>query len=245
MILAAETFTTTELTQLAIKTISTLSIDAVQQAQPRHTGMPIAPAPLMYTISNRAMRFDPQDPIWPKCDRFVLSSGHASMLLWSMSHLTCTQAVNAGYERLGYASVALDDIRPSLPDFRLPDSLSGRPTLIILDSHIGDGLPHKQYSAKSTASRWAGKSAGRPSTPDGRKKRSPSCRTACMSTSKRKSEPAARRRVASGASNFMGTARRIPKSPPGWSSCTGASCHPARIGIRLCSPLAKELLGKR
>ena len=218
MILAAETFTTTELTRLAIKTISTLSIDAVQQAQPRHTGMPIAPAPLMYTISNRAMRFDPQDPIWPKCDRFVLSSGHASMLF---------------------------DIRHLLPDFRLPDLLSGRPTLIILDSHIGDGSPHKQYSAKFTASRWAGKSAGRPSTPDGRKKRSPSCRTACMSTSKRKSEPAARRRVASGASNFTGTAHRIPKSPPGWSGCSGASCHPARIGIRLCSPLAKELLGKR
>jgi transketolase len=57
------------------------------------------------------MRFDPQDPIWPNRDRFVLSNGHASMLLWSVLHLTHTQAVNAEYERLGHSSVSLDDIR--------------------------------------------------------------------------------------------------------------------------------------
>jgi transketolase len=57
------------------------------------------------------MRFDPQDPIWPNRDRFVLSNGHASMLLWSVLHLTQTQAVNAEYERLGQPSVTLDDIR--------------------------------------------------------------------------------------------------------------------------------------
>ena len=57
------------------------------------------------------MRFDPQDPIWPNRDRFVLSNGHASMLLWSVLHLTGHEAVNADYERLGQPSVSLDDIR--------------------------------------------------------------------------------------------------------------------------------------
>jgi transketolase len=97
--------------QLAINTIRTLSIDAVQQAKSGHPGTPMALAPLVYTIWNRAMRFDPQDPIWPNRDRFVLSNGHASMLLWSMLHLTGTKAVNAEYERLGHASVTLEDIR--------------------------------------------------------------------------------------------------------------------------------------
>src|SRR5436190_12589114 len=97
--------------QLAINTIRTLSIDAVQQAQSGHPGTPMALAPLVYTIWNRVMNFDPQDPIWPNRDRFVLSNGHASMLLWSILHLTKTQAVNAEYENLGHASVTLDDIR--------------------------------------------------------------------------------------------------------------------------------------
>jgi len=102
---------TGELDQLAINTIRTLSIDAVQQAKSGHPGTPMALAPLVYTIWNRMMRFDPQDPIWPDRDRFVLSNGHASMLLWSVLHLTGTQAVNAEYERLGKPSVTLDDIR--------------------------------------------------------------------------------------------------------------------------------------
>ena len=71
----------------------------------------MALAPLIYTIWNRVLRFDPQDPIWPNRDRFVLSSGHASMLLWSALHLTGTRAVNGEYERLGEPSVTLDDIR--------------------------------------------------------------------------------------------------------------------------------------
>jgi transketolase len=66
---------------------------------------------LVYTIWNRVMKFDPQDPIWPNRDRFVLSNGHASMLLWSTLHLTGVQAVNAEYESLGQPSVTLDDIR--------------------------------------------------------------------------------------------------------------------------------------
>ena len=100
-----------ELDRLAINTIRTLSIDAVQQAKSGHPGTPMALAPLVYTIWNRVVRFDPRDPIWPNRDRFVLSNGHASMLLWSVLHLIGTVAVNADYERLGKPSVTLDDIR--------------------------------------------------------------------------------------------------------------------------------------
>jgi transketolase len=99
------------LDQLAINTIRTLSIDAVQQAKSGHPGTPMALAPLVYTIWNRVLRFDPKDPIWPGRDRFVLSNGHASMLLWSVLYLTSTQAVDADYERLGHPAVTLDAIR--------------------------------------------------------------------------------------------------------------------------------------
>src|SRR5213594_3772399 len=100
-----------DLDQLSINTIRTLSIDAVQQAKSGHPGAPMALAPLAYVLWNRVLRFDPKDPIWPNRDRFVLSNGHASMLLWSMLYLTGTQAVNAEYERLGQPAVTLDDIR--------------------------------------------------------------------------------------------------------------------------------------
>jgi len=100
-----------DLDQLCVNTIRTLSIDAVQQANSGHPGTPMALAPLVYTLWNRSMYFDPKDPIWPNRDRFVLSNGHASMLLWAILHLTQTQAVNANYEKLGQPSVTLDDIR--------------------------------------------------------------------------------------------------------------------------------------
>jgi transketolase len=103
--------TDTKLDQLCVNTIRTLSIDAVQQAKSGHPGTPMALAPLIYTIWNRVLRFDPQDPIWPNRDRFVLSNGHASMLLWSALHLSGTRAVNADYETLGQPSVTLDDLR--------------------------------------------------------------------------------------------------------------------------------------
>ena len=100
-----------QLDQLCVNTIRTLSIDAVQQANSGHPGTPMALAPLVYTIWNRVLRFDPENPIWPNRDRFVLSNGHASMLLWSVLHLTGVQAVNGSYETLGKPSVTLDDIR--------------------------------------------------------------------------------------------------------------------------------------
>jgi transketolase len=102
---------TQDLDLLSINTIRTLSMDAVQAAKSGHPGTPMALAPLVYTIWNRVMNFDPKDPIWPNRDRFVLSNGHASMLIWSVLHLSGTQAVNAEYERLGKPSVTLDDIR--------------------------------------------------------------------------------------------------------------------------------------
>jgi transketolase len=123
----AESRTDADMAQLAINTIRTLSMDAVQQARSGHPGTPMALAPLVYTLWNRVMRFDPEDPIWPNRDRFVLSNGHASMLLWSVLHLTGTRAVDADYERLGYPSVSLDDIRhfrqldsraPGHPEYR-------------------------------------------------------------------------------------------------------------------------------
>src|ERR1700734_3149765 len=72
----------TELDQLCINTIRTLAMDAVQQAKSGHPGTPMALAPLAYVIWQHFLRFDPEDPIWPNRDRFVLSNGHASMLLY-------------------------------------------------------------------------------------------------------------------------------------------------------------------
>jgi transketolase len=115
------------LDQLCINTIRTLSMDAVQQADSGHPGTPMAMAPVAYCLWQRWLRFDPADPIWPNRDRFVLSTGHASMLLYSMLHLTGVRAVNPQYERLGELSVTLDDIKrfrqldskcPGHPEYR-------------------------------------------------------------------------------------------------------------------------------
>ena len=97
--------------ELCINTIRTLSMDAVQQANSGHPGTPMAMAPVAYTLWQNYLRFDPDDPIWPNRDRFVLSAGHASMLLYAILHLTGVKAVNAKYERLGELSVTLDDIK--------------------------------------------------------------------------------------------------------------------------------------
>ena len=96
---------------LCINTIRTLAIDAVQQANSGHPGTSMAMAPVAYTLWQRYLRFDPADPIWPNRDRFVLSIGHASMLLYSLLHLAGVKAVDAKYERLGEPTVTLDDIK--------------------------------------------------------------------------------------------------------------------------------------
>lgn len=117
----------TQLDELCINTIRTLSMDAVQQANSGHPGTPMALAPVAYCLWQRFLRFDPDNPIWANRDRFVLSNGHASMLLYSLLYLTGVKAVNAKYEQLGETSVTLDDIKrfrqldskcPGHPEYR-------------------------------------------------------------------------------------------------------------------------------
>ena len=103
---------------LCINTIRTLSMDAVQAANSGHAGTAMAMAPVVYCLWQRFLRFDPEDPIWPNRDRFVLSIGHASMLLYSMLHLCKVKTVNPQYETLGELSVQLEDIK----QFRQLDS---------------------------------------------------------------------------------------------------------------------------
>jgi transketolase len=116
-----------KIVQLAINTIRTLSMDAVQQARSGHPGTPMALAPVAYCLWQHFLRFDPDHPIWPNRDRFVLSVGHASMLLYALLHLTGVKAVNPKYEVLGELSVSLDDIKhfrqldskcPGHPEYR-------------------------------------------------------------------------------------------------------------------------------
>jgi len=118
---------TTASDQICINTIRTLSMDAVQQANSGHPGTPMAMAPVIYTLWQEFLRFDPDDPIWPNRDRFVLSIGHASMLLYSALHLARVKAVNPEYEQLGTLTVSLDDIQrfrqldskcPGHPEYR-------------------------------------------------------------------------------------------------------------------------------
>jgi transketolase len=96
--------------QLAINTIRTLAIDAIQKANSGHPGTVMAMAPVAYELWQHHLRFDPEDPIWPNRDRFVLSAGHASMLLYALLHLARVKAVDPDYETLGELSVKLSDI---------------------------------------------------------------------------------------------------------------------------------------
>ena len=83
-----ETAKTSALDQLCVNTIRTLSIDAVQKANSGHPGAPMGLAPVAYVLWDRFLRYSPTNPRWPNRDRVVLSAGHASMLLYSMLHLT-------------------------------------------------------------------------------------------------------------------------------------------------------------
>src|SRR5690349_10707113 len=113
---------------LVINTIRTLAMDAVQAANSGHPGTPMALAPVVYCLWQDFLRFDPEDPIWPNRDRFVLSNGHASMLLYAMLHLTGVRAVDNAGLPTGEAAVMLDDIKhfreidskcPGHPEYRL------------------------------------------------------------------------------------------------------------------------------
>jgi len=118
---------TSALDELSVNTIRTLAMDAVQAANSGHPGTPMAMAPVAYTLWQRFLRFDPDDPIWPNRDRFVLSIGHASTLLYALLHLAQVKAVNPAYETLGELSVPLDDLKrfrqldsrtPGHPEYR-------------------------------------------------------------------------------------------------------------------------------
>lgn len=95
---------------LSINTIRGLCMDMVQQAESGHPGTPMDIAPVVYTLWQRFLRFDPTDPVWPNRDRFVLSEGHASTLLWSMLHLSAVRSVDENYEVLGTPAVTLEDL---------------------------------------------------------------------------------------------------------------------------------------
>ena len=104
--------------RLCINTIRTLAMDAVQKANSGHPGAPMALAPVAYCLWQQFLRYDPADPVWPNRDRFVLSNGHASMLLYAMLYLTEVRGINPEYERMGEFAVTLDDIK----NFRQLDS---------------------------------------------------------------------------------------------------------------------------
>src|SRR5271156_4012779 len=112
---------------ISVNTIRALSMDGVQAADSGHPGTPMAMAPVAYCLWQQFLRFDPQDPVWPNRDRFVLSMGHASMLLYSLLHLTKVRAVSKDYETLGEPSVPLEAIKafrqldsrcPGHPEYR-------------------------------------------------------------------------------------------------------------------------------
>jgi transketolase len=151
---------------LCINTIRTLSIDAVEQADSGHPGTPMALAPVVYTLWQGFLRFDPEDPIWPNRDRFVLSIGHASMLLYAMLHLTGVKAVNPDYERLGELSVTLDDIKrfreidskcPGHPEYHLTSGVEAT------TGPLGQGCGNSVGMA--LAARWLAQHFNRPDFP--------------------------------------------------------------------------------
>jgi transketolase len=151
---------------LCINTIRTLSMDAVQQANSGHPGTPMALAPVIFTLWQQFLRFDPDDPIWPNRDRFVLSNGHASMLLYAMLNLTGVKAVDTNFELSSEPAVTLDDIK----QFREIDSkCPGHP-----EYHLTTGVetttgPLGQGCATSVgmaiAERWLAKHFNRPEYP--------------------------------------------------------------------------------
>jgi transketolase len=151
---------------LAINTIRTLAMDAVQKANSGHPGTPMGLAPVAYTLWQQYLRFDPADPIWPNRDRFVLSVGHASMLLYSLLHLTGVRSVNAKYEDLATPAVTLDDIKhfrqldskcPGHPEYRWTSGVE------MTTGPLGQGVATSVGMA--IASRWMASYFNRPAFP--------------------------------------------------------------------------------
>src|SRR5499427_6314244 len=157
----------TDIDTTCINTMRTLAMDAVQAANSGHPGTPMALAPVAYCLWQQFLRFDPQDPIWPNRDRFVLSAGHASMLLYSLLHLTETKAVSKDYETLGEPSVPLDAIKkfrqldsrcPGHPEYRWTSGVE------TTTGPLGQGLANSVGMA--LAGRWQAAHFTRPGFED-------------------------------------------------------------------------------
>jgi transketolase len=154
------------LDSLCINTIRTLSIDAVQRANSGHPGTPMALAPVIYTLWQRFLRFDPDDPTWPNRDRFVLSNGHASMLLYAMLHLARVKAVDKNGDVLESPAVSLEDIKrfrqldgncPGHPEYRRTTGVE------TTTGPLGQGCGNSVGMA--IASRWLGRHFNRTNFP--------------------------------------------------------------------------------
>ena len=148
---------------LSINTIRTLAIDAVQQANSGHPGAPMGLAPVVYSLWQQYLRYDPADPRWPNRDRFVLSAGHASMLLYATLHLAGVRSVNSKGEVTSELAVPMEEIKR----FRQIDSRTpGHP-----ESHLTTGVetttgPLGQGAGNSVgmaiAGKWLGENYNRP-----------------------------------------------------------------------------------
>src|SRR5262245_12209590 len=151
------------LEKLAINKIRTLCMDAVQAANSGHPGSPMGMAPTAYVLWQRFLRFDPNNPIWGNRDRFVLSAGHASTLLYSLLHLTGVDSVDPNYEVLGELSVPLDALKsflqldsqcPGHPEYRWTSGVE------TTTGPLGQGLATSVGMA--LASRWTAATFNRP-----------------------------------------------------------------------------------
>ena len=155
--------TGTELDQLCINTIRTLSMDAVQKANSGHPGAPMALAPVAYCLWQQFLRYDPENPIWPNRDRFVLSNGHASMLLYSLLHLAGVREVSPEGEILSTPAVSLGEIKnfrqlgsktPGHPEYGLTSGVE------TTTGPLGQGVGNSVGMA--IAERWLAQNFNRP-----------------------------------------------------------------------------------
>ncbi|MFM0222603.1 transketolase [Paraburkholderia dipogonis] len=154
------------LDQLCINTIRTLSMDAVQKANSGHPGTPMALAPVAYHLWQNHLRYDPDEPLWPNRDRFVLSVGHASMLLYSLLHLASVKAVDDEGKPTGAPAVSLDDIEhfrqidsntPGHPEYRMTTGVE------TTTGPLGQGLGNSVGMAM--AGRWCESHFNKPDAP--------------------------------------------------------------------------------
>jgi transketolase len=149
--------------RLSTDTIRTLSMDAVQKANSGHPGTPMALAPVGYTLWSRFLRYHPDHPDWPNRDRFVLSAGHASMLLYSLLHLAGVIEIDADGKPTGEPAVSLDDIKqfrqmssktPGHPEYRMTTGVE------TTTGPLGQGCANSVGMAM--ASHWLGERFNRP-----------------------------------------------------------------------------------